>query len=204
MQDLWSPGVEAVCYEALESARELCRLWYESRASENAAQRAQEDEVQEAKLRQRERERPPSPSPESAQQHLQQHDSVLPEHLDWALSEPILDRKSAFVGRAIRLASPADVRPYLRALKQDKKINKATHNMVAWRCRTSDGVLHLDNDDDGESAAGSRMAHLLDMLKVDNVLVVVSRWYGGIHLGPDRFKHISTSTRGALVAGQFI
>ena len=26
---------------------------------------------------------------------------------------------------------------------------------------------------------------------MDNVLIVVTRWYGGIHLGPDRFKHIN-------------
>lgn len=28
-----------------------------------------------------------------------------------------------------------------------------------------------------------------------NVAVVVSRWYGGIQLGPDRFKHINNATR---------
>ena len=32
------------------------------------------------------------------------------------------------------------------------------------------------------------MLHLLDILNVENVLVVVSRWFGGIQLGPDRFK----------------
>jgi putative IMPACT (imprinted ancient) family translation regulator len=36
--------------------------------------------------------------------------------------------------------------------------------------------------------SGSRMLHLLDILNVENVMVVVSRWYGGIQLGPDRFK----------------
>jgi putative IMPACT (imprinted ancient) family translation regulator len=28
-----------------------------------------------------------------------------------------------------------------------------------------------------------------------NVCVVVSRWFGGIHLGPDRFKHINNAAR---------
>ena len=32
-----------------------------------------------------------------------------------------------------------------------------------------------------------------------NVLVVVSRWYGGILLGPDRFKHINNCARNILV-----
>lgn len=33
------------------------------------------------------------------------------------------------------------------------------------------------------------------VLNVMNVLVIVTRWYGGCHLGPDRFKHINTATR---------
>jgi Uncharacterized protein family UPF0029 len=60
-------------------------------------------------------------------------------------------------------------------------------------------VLKHDNDDDGEDGAGSRLAHLLQMRHDDGVLVVVSRWFGGIHLGPKRFAHI-TSTAQVLLA----
>lgn len=31
-----------------------------------------------------------------------------------------------------------------------------------------------------------------------NVMVVVTRWYGGVHLGPDRFKHINNCARQLL------
>lgn len=34
-------------------------------------------------------------------------------------------------------------------------------------------------------------------------MVVVTRWYGGIQLGSDRFKHISTCAQQALQEGQF-
>jgi len=44
-----------------------------------------------------------------------------------------------------------------------------------------------DYDDDGEAAAGGRLLHLLQMTDARNVCVVVSRWYGGILLGPSRF-----------------
>jgi putative IMPACT (imprinted ancient) family translation regulator len=50
-------------------------------------------------------------------------------------------------------------------------------------------VVIQDNDDDGETAAGSRLAHLLQVMEVRDVCVVVSRWYGGIKLGPDRFAN---------------
>lgn len=37
-----------------------------------------------------------------------------------------------------------------------------------------------------------------------NVMVVVTRWYGGVHLGPDRFKHINNCTRDLLEAHGYI
>lgn len=46
----------------------------------------------------------------------------------------------------------------------DRKIAKAAHPVIhAWRCEVN-GVMHQDNDDDGETAAGSRLAHLLQIL----------------------------------------
>lgn len=42
---------------------------------------------------------------------------------------------------------------------------------------------------------------MLDILELEDVLVVVTRWFGGIHLGPDRFKHINQAARDALELG---
>ncbi len=44
-----------------------------------------------------------------------------------------------------------------------------------------------------------RVCLLSQILDVRNVMVVVSRWYGGILLGPDRFKHINNCARNILV-----
>jgi hypothetical protein len=63
---------------------------------------------------------------------------------------------------------------------------------------TENTILKHDNDDDGEDAAGSRLAHLLEMRNEDGVLIVVSRWFGGIHLGPKRFAHITNVARQLL------
>ena len=59
-------------------------------------------------------------------------------------------------------------------------------------------VLQTDNDNDGETAAGSRLAHLLQTKGCENVIVVVSRWFGGVHLGPQRFKLINNVARYVL------
>jgi len=92
----------------------------------------------------------------------------------------------------------------LSHLMSDRRIARAAHPIInAWRCKVGDTV-YQDNDDDGESAAGGRLAHLLQILDIDNVLVVVTRYFGGIHLGPDRFKHINQAARNALDIGGFL
>jgi len=92
----------------------------------------------------------------------------------------------------------------LAHLQSDRRIARAAHPIInAWRCQVG-SVLHQDNDDDGETAAGGRLAHLLQILEVNNVLVVVTRYFGGTHLGPDRFKHINQAARSALDLGGFL
>ncbi|XP_068624089.1 protein IMPACT-B-like [Battus philenor] len=112
--------------------------------------------------------------------------------------EVIMDRKSSFQGHAAEVHSVNDVNAVLAKLKQNKKILNATHNMYAYRIerKTEKGTTMIqDCDDDGETHAGGRMLHLLQILDQKNTLVVVSRWYGGIQLGPDRFRHINNATR---------
>ncbi|KAH8549315.1 ribosomal protein S5 domain 2-type protein [Umbelopsis sp. PMI_123] len=85
-----------------------------------------------------------------------------------------------------------------RKLLQNKKIAKATHNILAYRIELESGVMAQDHDEDGETAAGGRLLHLLQILEVTNVVVIVSRWYGGVLLHADRFKDINNSARQVL------
>ncbi|KAJ2776016.1 hypothetical protein IWQ57_000173 [Coemansia nantahalensis] len=113
---------------------------------------------------------------------------------------PLEMKKSVFVGHVARVTSAQEVASVLAALLQDKKIAQATHNILAYRIRLPNGSFSQDNDDDGETAAGRRLAHLLQLLGAENVVVVVTRWYGGTQLGPDRFKLINNAARQALDA----
>jgi hypothetical protein len=111
--------------------------------------------------------------------------------------EPLTDRKSTFVAHAAAITDTRQVPLILQRLLSNSKIARATHPvMYAYRLEKRDAVtgnvvLHADNDDDGEHGAGTKLAHLLALRKVTGALVVVTRWYGGILLGPDRFKHIA-------------
>lgn len=133
---------------------------------------------------------------------------------EWVLSDMVTEKKSVFVGRAAHVTSLEQAQGYLdHLLATDKKVAAATHNISAWRIRQqkpangkgeSAEMIVQDCDDDGETAAGGRLLHLMQLMDVWDVVVVVSRWYGGILLGPDRFRIINAVGRDALIKGGFV
>ncbi|RXG69895.1 Protein IMPACT-B [Armadillidium vulgare] len=132
----------------------------------------------------------------------EQEDIICPEIFS---GEIIADRKSYFQPHLAEVHSVEEVKRVLKELYKNKKIANATHNMYAYRFRKKDSnSLFQDCDDDGETNAGGRMLHLLQILEAENALVVVSRWYGGIQLGPDRFKHINNAARQILSACGYV
>ena len=114
--------------------------------------------------------------------------------------ESIVDRRSVFQAHLCRVTSVDEVGRMLDTLKQNKKIAQATHNILAYRFQPPHkSVWVQDCDDDREHGAGGRLLHLLQFSGAEGVAVVVTRWYGGIQLGPDRFKHINNVARTLLV-----
>lgn len=118
----------------------------------------------------------------------------------WTLSEPFIEAKSTFVARNAPVTSPQQAASYLaHLLASDKRVRAATHNITAWRIRGANGTSFQDCDDDGETAAGSRLLHLMQLMDLWDVMVVVTRWYGGQKLGPRRFALINQAARDAFV-----
>lgn len=116
----------------------------------------------------------------------------------------IIERKSGFQAHVARVHSSADVSSALDAiLSSSPRMARATHHMRAFRFEGAGGALVADNDDDGEDAAGGRLAQLLELMGARNVLVVVSRWFGGTLLGPSRFAVICNVARELLAAEGF-
>lgn len=81
----------------------------------------------------------------------------------WFQSEPVVDRGSTFIAFAKEAHSVEEARGYFDLLLTDRKISRASHNMNAWRIKGENGVAFQDCDDDGETAAGLRMLHLLQV-----------------------------------------
>ena len=122
---------------------------------------------------------------------------------NWTVSDPITEKKSVFIARCVRVVDKGEATSFLAdLLSTNKKVASATHNITAWRIQnTKTAVTVQDCDDDGETAAGGRLLHVMQLMDVWNVLVVVTRWYGGVKLGPDRFRLINQAAREALVRG---
>jgi ubiquitin-protein ligase len=123
----------------------------------------------------------------------------------WTLSDVVVEVKSIFVARCASVASPDQAKQYLQhLLESDKKVRSATHNITAWRIKGDNSVIYQDCDDDGETAAGGRVLHLMQLMDLWDVMVVVTRWYGGHQLGPKRFSIINSVARDAFVKGGFV
>ena len=110
------------------------------------------------------------------------------------------ERKSVFQAHVAPVASADEVRACLRHVLLLPRVARATHPlMFAYRIHLPSGVVLADNDDDGEAGAGAKLAQLLLNMGCTKTLVVVSRWYGGVPLGPSRFAIISNCARKALL-----
>lgn len=137
------------------------------------------------------------------------HDEKSLEELDQVLGivhgVPFTEKKSTFQGHLAPVTSVEQVETVMDALLRNRKFAGATHNIMAYRIAVPEkNTVLQDSDDDGENAAGGRLLHLLQIVDALNVVVVVSRWFGGVLLGPDRFKHINNAARSTLAAYGYI
>ena len=100
----------------------------------------------------------------------------------------VSDKGSRYSVSGLAVSNRSDVDKVLKLLCQKKKYAKATHN--TWTVVFSDG--ERVKNDDGESGAGLIMLDILQRQELVDHLIIVSRWYGGVQLGADRFRHIRT------------
>ncbi|MEZ5754081.1 MAG: YigZ family protein [Paracoccaceae bacterium] len=112
------------------------------------------------------------------------------------LGEVLRDRGSRYAVSGGPVAGRAGVEAFLAELKREKKYAKATHN--TWAAVLSEGGPM--KGDDGEAGAGAVILKMLERAALCDHVVVVTRWYGGVHLGGDRFAHVVTCVRAYLDA----
>lgn len=114
------------------------------------------------------------------------------------LENVITDRGSKYAVSGGPVADRAAVQAFLRDLTRAKRYAKATHNTWAVLFEAPDGTREALKNDDGESGAGMVILRMLEREGLVNHVIVVTRWYGGVKLGGDRFRHVQEAVRAYL------
>lgn len=108
----------------------------------------------------------------------------------------LIEKKSKFIGNSFLVSSDEEVKNILKALK--KEHYSATHNCFAYRLFNK----NEKQSDDGEPS-GTAGLPILNVLKKEdlyNVLIVVTRYYGGIQLGTGGLtRAYSQSAKGSVI-----
>ena len=87
-------------------------------------------------------------------------------------------KKSRFICNLIKINSIEDINYYLEKIKEEHKFSK--HNCYAYILGNN---MKASDDKEPSGTAGRPMLNLLEVNKLNNVLAVVTRYFGGIKLG---------------------
>lgn len=98
------------------------------------------------------------------------------------LQAEIVEKKSKFIATIFYVQTEEEANNILKNMR--KKYYDARHNCYAYRLSTVDGIIEKSSDD-GEpcGTAGGPMLNILKGKNLCNILVVVTRYFGGILLG---------------------
>lgn len=99
---------------------------------------------------------------------------------EYAEAEYVVE-KSRFISHACPAETPEEARLFVNGIKE--KYKDATHNVPAFVCGA--GMEHQWQSDDGEPSGTSGMPilKLITAEELTNIVVVVTRYFGGIKLG---------------------
>lgn len=122
----------------------------------------------------------------------------------WRASQRLASKGSIFIAHAAQVSSQAARADLIKLLMAQKPhLEEADHN--AWAIRTSYGnspLVQQASFDDGESGCGKFMLNLMQEANVSNTVVVLTRYFGGTMLGPDRWRLMRECVNDSLSAQQ--
>ncbi|KAK5652785.1 hypothetical protein OQA88_9641 [Cercophora sp. LCS_1] len=123
----------------------------------------------------------------------------LPPKNPWATSQPISLKSSTFIGRATHMTDPNQRKTLIQSLlNSNPSLRTATHNAWAYRANSPTGRIREESFDDGETGCGDLMLRVMREAGAVDTLVVMTRWFGGILLGPDRWRLMRNVVTNAL------
>lgn len=98
------------------------------------------------------------------------------------VSAEIVEKKSKFIANVFYIETVEEAEEKIKEIK--KKYFDARHNCYAFSVFTKEGIINRFSDDGEPSGtAGSPMLKILNSKELTNVVVIVTRYFGGILLG---------------------
>ena len=100
-----------------------------------------------------------------------------------ASTAEIVEKKSRFIANSCHIESKEEAEEKINLIK--KKYYDAKHNCFAFSIVDKDGNLLEKSSDDGEPSgtAGAPILNVIRKNNLNNVLIVVTRYFGGVLLG---------------------
>ena len=110
----------------------------------------------------------------------------------------LVEKKSKFIANLIYVESKEEAENIIKEYK--KKYYDARHNCYAYRVLNQDEIYEKSSDDGEPSGtAGAPMLNLLQKNDLCNVIIIVTRYFGGILLGTGGLvRAYSGATTGAI------
>ena len=94
----------------------------------------------------------------------------------------IVEKKSKFIANLYYIESVKEAEDLIKEIK--KKYHDARHNCIAYRVMEDERIIEKSSDDGEPSGtAGAPMLAILQKNNLVNVLIIVTRYFGGILLG---------------------
>ena len=98
------------------------------------------------------------------------------------ISAEIVEKKSKFIANVFYVETVEEAEEKVKEIK--KKYFDARHNCYAFSVFTKEGIVNRFSDDGEPSGtAGSPMLNILNSKGLTNLVVIVTRYFGGILLG---------------------
>ncbi len=94
----------------------------------------------------------------------------------------IVEKKSKFIANIIYVENKEEAEEIIKKIR--KKYYDARHNCFAYRVTENDTIIERSSDDGEPSGtAGAPILNIISKNNISNVLVVVTRYFGGVLLG---------------------
>ena len=114
------------------------------------------------------------------------------------------ERKSKFIGYAKPISTKEEAEDFISMIREMHP--DATHNCTVYRV-IDNGQEYFKADDDGEPSgtAGKPMGEILIYMEVNNVVVVATRYFGGIKLGAGGLvRNYAKTAKLAVLEGEIV